>query len=265
MEPSISTSIFVPKGMESLPIEQCIENTRQAGFRLIEFSKRHQNIAPRASQLNDLGLSVWSVHGSFGTGALSASKRERQDTIEAETRRMEDAAAYAPCPYVIHYLNRFNDPSPGDYWKLSVETLLKQAERLSLTLAVESVPFKPEVNERYADSAEVAAFVRSLASEYAKITLDLNHSNLHEDLTDVAGNFHGLIANIHVSDNHGQREEHLVPGDGVIDFTGALQTIVNAGYAGPLNLECHTPGYPTPAELQDLRLWAENTIAQLAL
>lgn len=172
---------------------------------------------------------------------------------------------YAPCPYVIHMLDRQHDPKVSDWWKASAEALLRRAEEMNFVLALETAPYKIQLCQRYPDSAEIAAFVRDLDSPHMRACIDLNHSNLHENLTRVAANFDGLIANIHISDNHGITEDHLPPGEGGIDFVSALQAIINAGYRGPLNLECHTPGYPSHDELVALRLWCEEMITKLTI
>ena len=261
MQVSISTTIFKPKGKEGRPMVRAFQMLGEAGFRLIEVSRKDGDLAEVSGLLADNGLRVWAVHGSLGAGAVSPSADERRREVERESRRMEDAAAFAPCPYVIHYLYRQNAPAIGDYWKWSVEKLLRRAEELSLILAVETVPFKPEVNERYADSKEVADFVRSLASKSARVCVDINHSNLNETLPEAIANCSGLIADIHVSDNHGHGEEHLRPGEGVINFPEAMQAVIDAGYEGPLNLECHMTD--ALEDLIGLRKWSEGIIAGL--
>ena len=90
--------------------------------------------------------------------------------------------------------------------------------------------------------------------------MDINHANLREDLESVGKNCAGLISNIHVSDNHGEREEHLPPGEGIIDFPAALRAMIDAGYKGPCNLECTISTKPTVAILKGLRLYTEKCI-----
>ena len=99
-----------------------------------------------------------------------------------------------------------------------MEKLYEFYSKLGFTLCIETAPYKPKQNERYPDSAEIAAFVRSFQKDDLLMTIDINHSNIHEDLTTVCDNCNGLIRNIHVSDNHGEWEDHLPPGTGVIDL-----------------------------------------------
>lgn len=183
---------------------------------------------------------------------MSSDNALRQQAVENELRRMEDAAPYAPCPYVIHYLDRVLDPRPGRQFRKSVEQLHEKARELGFVLTLETAPYKPQVNERYPDSAEIADFVRSFASPNLLVTVDINHSNLKEDLLQVAINCRGLIGNVHISDNMGKNEDHLPPGEGTINIRGALLALIKCGYAGPCNVECHHP-HPTIPVLKQIK------------
>ena len=73
------------------------------------------------------------------------------------------------------------------------------------------------------------------------MTFDVNHANLHEDVLDAVTDCGGLIRHIHVSDNHGHREEHLVPGQGIIDLKAVIGKIYGTAYNGPCNFEFGFP------------------------
>jgi sugar phosphate isomerase/epimerase len=240
MELSISTTIFQTSEKTLCSFEKGLKMCADAGFEWIELSRKHSDLTRKKDFIESLGLKVWSVHGTIGGGATSASESERRETVEIELARMEDSAVFAPCPYVIHYLNRANDPAIGVAFRKSIEDLVEKAVELGLNLAIETVPHKSS-NERYPDSMEVAEFARSFDSPNVSVCVDLNHSNLNEDLIQVCSNCSGLISNIHVSDNHGEYEDHLPPGEGVIEFPPVFLALRKNGYAGPCNIECHVP------------------------
>lgn len=259
---SISTTIFGPKGMAVAPIEEALDRIAEAGYRHIEISRKHLKPGLTAETVARRGLKVWSAHGTMGGGAVSADEGKRRETVDREIELMELAAAFAPCPYVVHYLNRYNDDAPGAAFRRSVEELLRRAEGLGLSLAVETVPDKVE-NERFPPSREVVEFVRSLKSPNASVCLDVNHSNIGEDIFVVCRNCAGLVSNIHVSDNWGAMEDHLPPGQGSIPLAAVMQAVADGGYRGPLNMECHVPGYPSREVLTQMREWAEKTVVGL--
>ena len=257
---SISTTIFAPKGRVALPLPDCINILDEVGYQYVELSRNTLHWAACASHIQRSGLSVWAVHGTLDAKALSRSRNERRRAVTREIRTMEEAATYSPCPYVVHYLDCSFDPEVKRWWYYAVEELLRKAEDLELTLAIEILSPNVKKRERYADSQEIAGFVQAFQSEYLGVCVDLNHSNIEENLTDVASNFKGLISNIHVSDNHGLEEQHLPPGQGAIDFLGALRSLSSAGYEGPLNLEVHLQDFPTVENLRNLKAWAEKMV-----
>ena len=259
---SISTTVYGPKTKDCLPLETALRGIAEAGYAQIEVSRKHKGLAASAGLMESLGLRVWAVHGALGGAHIFDDEPRRRECVEREILHMKDSAPFAPCPYVIHYTSRSNDPRVAVAFRKSIEELVPAAEEMRLILAVETVPDKVQ-NERFPDSKEVTDFVRSFRSPFVQVCLDVNHSNLAEDLAAVAANCDGLISDIHVSDNHGKLEDHLPPGEGIIDLPAAMQAVADAGYEGPLNMEFHTPDYPTLAQLVAAREWAEATVAGL--
>ena len=261
MEISISTSIFPSYSGDSKKLSKALEMISLAGFKKIEFSREHFNLSKYEKILEELGLKVWAVHGLVAYEAVSLDEQVRTVAIEKDLARMEDSACFAPCPDVVHYVDRSNVPQVRSAFRKSIDELLIKAKELDFSLAIETVPYKPLIDERYADSKEISDFVRARDSKYLSVCLDLNHSNLKEDLVAVADNCKGLISNIHVSNNHGKTEDHCFPDDGVIDLQVAVNAIVKTGYKGPLNLECHTEKKVTTEMLKGLYEWAQETIS----
>ena len=239
MDISISTTIFYTGAKENCSFEKGLKMLRQAGYRQIEISRKHDDIADKKSIIDSLGVKVWSVHGTLSGDSISLSEELRRKSVEKEFIRMDEAQVYAPCPYVVHYHNRHQNPEIAKAFRKSIEELHEKAIETNLNLAVETAPYKPKQYDRHPDSLEIADFVRSFNSPNLSVCIDLNHSNLNEDLVRVSANCAGLISNIHVSDNHGEWEDHLPPGEGIIDFPKVFKALVKDGYTGPCNIECH--------------------------
>jgi sugar phosphate isomerase/epimerase len=215
----------------------------EAGFSSIELSRRHHNIASRADKILGTGIKMWAIHGIASDNTKS---------VIDEIKRMHDCAMFAQRPYVLHYLNRHNDPVYGKLFREKVDKLLDVALELDFCLAMETAPYKPEVNERYPDSFEIAEFVKGYNSPNLQMTIDINHSNLNENLVAVCENCEGMIVNVHLSDNHGIREEHLIPGEGIINFPEVFKKLRDCGYTGPWNLELHAEKEYTIEELKTI-------------
>ena len=256
MQPSQSTTIF-----GRVDLSEALEPLARAGYRHIELSRKSWRRAENKPMADDLGLRVWAVHGTLDLIAGIGTSAERQEAVDDELRAMDDVAVYAPCPYIVHHFCRNTDPDGVDDWKLLVEPLHERAKSLGFVLALEQLPVGSAF-PYVCKSAAVAEFVRSFDSEHVGLCVDFNHVNLVEDFTTVARNSAGIIRTIHISDNHGIREEHLPPGEGIIAWPEALSAIYDAGYEGPLNMELHVP--PTHELLVSTREWAERMADELA-
>ena len=253
MQPCLSTTIF-----GRVELKDTLKPIADAGYKLIELSRKSAHRAECKSMLDDMGIKVWSVHGTFHLHRVFGEHVSVQDDVDRELRAMEDVAVFAPCPYIVHYLCRNTEPGGPEEWREAVEPLHEQAKAIGFTLCVETVPSKEYGSSipYLVKSREAADFVRSFDSRHLAVCVDLNHVNMWEDIAETTAVCNGLIRNIHVSDNHGKCEEHLIPGDGIIDWQRTLTHVVRAAYRGPLNLELHVE--PSPEALVRARQWAEE-------
>ena len=249
---SLSTCAVSAKACPELSLAGRLEMVCRAGYEYIEFDHPAAEPLNRAEVLpaiRNSGLKVWAVHGIMKDGCLSPDETVRKAAVEKAFRFAAELAEFAPCPLVEHYFDRFNDPAPGKRFRRSVEELYEKVSALGFILCIETVPWKPWTDERYADSLEVSEFVRSFRKDDLQMTFDVNHSNIHEDLIHAAENCAGLVKDIHVSDNHGECEEHLPPGEGIIDFPAAFRALRANGYTGPCNLEFSFKGRTPTVEM----------------
>ncbi len=258
----LSTTVFGPETPE-LSLEEMIQRVATAGYKFVELSRKQHDLAGRSRFINEAGLRVWSIHGTLADTAASPEEPLRRAAVMEEFKRMDDVAAFAPCPYVIHYVDRYLNPDYGRSFRKSVSELYQHASPLGLVLAIETAPYKPLQNERYPDSAEIAALVRSFAAPDLGMTIDINHSNINEKLSVVCDNCNGLIANVHISDNYGEWEDHLPPGQGVIPLAETFAALRHNGYAGPCNLEFHAQSAPYAEFLRNIKKDVERQLGWL--
>ena len=80
--------------------------------------------------------------------------------------------------------------------------------------------------------------VRKVNRSNVGITLDVGHAVIagHNPLDYVHLLFDELF-HVHLHDNHGETDEHLPLGQGVIDYVGLIQTLKQLGYQGAITLE----------------------------
>jgi sugar phosphate isomerase/epimerase len=118
----------------------------------------------------------------------------------------------------------------------SLAILSENLRRDDLTLVLES-PL-PHLIGGHPDEF---AWLISEVHDSMRVCLDTGHTalgrNWHRFL-EVAG---PRLVHVHASDNRGQRDDHLPPGDGTIDWGEVVRTLHASGYSGWIMLELGCP------------------------
>lgn len=241
---TLSTCAFALKPGEEKNLPYHFENAIQGGFEGFELAFIYKGKAEDLfNAAKDAQVDICAVHGLMSGYAAVKDKALRDKAFEEAYRYLAEFAEFAPCPIVEHYWSRYNDPDMAKYFRDTVDRLLEKTQELGFIFCMENAPYNPEEYERYPDVAEVTDFVKSFDGKMA-MTFDVNHANLHEDVFAAVETGKDVIRHIHISDNHGFREEHLVPGQGIIDLKSVVKAIYKTAYDGPCNFEFGFPkGY----------------------
>lgn len=67
------------------------------------------------------------------------------------------------------------------------------------------------------------------------ITLDLGHANIqigNSGILEFLDNYSERIGHLHIHDNHGVYDEHLIPGDGTLDYKAIMEKITDVEFQG---------------------------------
>ena len=67
--------------------------------------------------------------------------------------------------------------------------------------------------------------------------LDLGHANIDEGVVEAIREVSSRLIHVHASDNHGERDEHLVPGRGTIPWNDVFAALRDIGFPGPFTVE----------------------------
>ncbi len=198
-------------------------------------------------------MQVWSVHAPFGGGVdLSAPDELARRESVGQIRRAYEVASALGANYVVVHAGVTTGDEDEQQIRLrqslrSLNCLLKRACQLGVELVVEYLPAnKPRLCN---DSTQIRQIL-SLCDGIPGVCLDTNHANLREDLADATRALADWIVTVHLSDNDGEREMHMMPGEGVIDWSEFMDVLDEIDYEGPLVYEA--VGGETVAERMEM-------------
>ncbi len=206
---------------------------------------------------HELGV---SVHSSFWDLNPASHYRELLELTLKQARQSIDACRALGGEIVAVHFGTCPVPEAKEFlegakrrYRGFIKQCLPYAQERGVTLALENAGGQPNTYPSTAE--ELGQFVAGF--EGAKITFDIGHAHLAERRTGrkdtgaaIARSIEGLrehLAHVHVHDNHGERDEHLPPGDGDIDFKPAASALRTIGYGGLLIVEPWSPRHPLEA------------------
>ncbi len=136
--------------------------------------------------------------------------------------------------------------------------LAEHAKRRGVQLA-----FEPEPEMLVDDMAKFEVLKKHITSARFGLTLDIGHVFCTESapFRQIYGKFANLIRNIHIEDIRGRKHEHLMFGEGELDFVAILRVLTDNKYNGLVNVELSRDGHRAP-EVARRSLEFLNTICQ---
>jgi sugar phosphate isomerase/epimerase len=272
MERLLSTYLFVSRKLT----RDLISQIGGAGFHGVEIfcSRSHFDYTNRAEIQNiagalaDARLKLTSLHAPTsrdlsatreGGQPLSICEVERVRRIEAmdELKRAIDVAEELPFSRMIFHMGGSRetaDPRKRDAAFSSLEHLILHAKHVGVTICVENT------TSEMGSPAYLRSFIDETRLTGLRVNFDIGHANLADGAEEnrIAEGFEPvreLVASTHIHDNHGEKDEHLPPYEGSIDWTAAVTLLKTAPEANlPLTLELKEkigPEAPTPQQQLD--------------
>jgi sugar phosphate isomerase/epimerase len=186
-----------------------------------------------ASWLAGHNLTLHSIHSpttrdfhpTRESGApLSISDPERlrrQDAVD-EIKRALDMVEHVPFRFCVQHVARPRDIPDERRWDAtfsSLEHLSLFARQRGVTMALENTPGE------MATPANLKNFLERTRLTSVKLCLDTGHAHLEGGVGAALEAIRDLVVTTHVHDNHGERDEHLLPYEGTIDWNAALPAL----------------------------------------
>jgi len=247
MKLSLSSFIYF-----NYPLEEAIRRTAAAGFDGIDIwgGRPHayrndlseREILALRQLLQEEGLAVASfipAQFRYPSSLCSPNETIRQDSVRYIQDSIETAAALgAPIVSVCPGHTLYGQGKEDGIERLSESlwAITEFAGRHSIRVAIE--PADKYETDLLLTCADTLALIEKLGYENLGVLLDNGHAQVvGESSVDAVELLGDKLFHIHVDDNNGLRDQHVVPGDGAFDFPPFVAALRKAGYDGYLAAE----------------------------
>ncbi len=212
-----------------------------------------------ASALSEHGLELHSLHSPTERDAISGhqtgmpisiSDPERIRRIDAvdEVKRALEVAERIPFAYLVQHIGsgrQSADPRKLDAAFASLENLAIFAKHRGVTIAIENK----------ADELSCPTSLHQFIQEthlQVKFCFDTGHAHIEGGVQAGLELMRDRVAMVHIHDNHGDKDEHLPPGEGTIDWKATCAQLAGAGEMPALVMELKEkgPGVPSVDEIR---------------
>ncbi len=174
---------------------------------------------------------------------LSPTPEERGRRLDF-LRRATDVAQILGSDALSFWSGTPSASEPDDLlWERLIDgcsSLLDHAREREVRLA-----FEPEPGMFIDTMARFGRLKERLPDPLFGLTLDIGHLHCQGEvpISDYLRQWKDLLWNVHIEDMRGGVHEHLMFGEGEIDFKPVLQTLKEIGYAGGVHVELSRHGY----------------------
>ncbi|HVJ08652.1 MAG TPA: sugar phosphate isomerase/epimerase family protein [Acidisarcina sp.] len=233
----ISTHVFLRQRLHPGLLDQLTRGGAQA----IEIfaARQHFNYTDRA-QVREISewfrsnpVHAFSLHapvfpdlemGRDGVPSVNVVHPDKSRRIDAmdEIKRALETAEQLPLDYMILHLGDREDawnPRTLEHSLTALEHLQAFARPLGVGLLVENLQ-----NEVTAPANNLEILATGHFDDIG-VCLDLGHAHLGEGIPAVIGTLKERIRSAHIHDNLGDKDSHLWPGEGNIDWTEAMREL----------------------------------------
>jgi sugar phosphate isomerase/epimerase len=250
-------------GFANHKLEDALEIIAECGYRGVALTLDNYHCNPFTVEPADINrlrqlLEKLNLRAVIETGArylLNSRQKHFPTLVSTEgrqirlefLRRAVDIAAElrAEC---VSFWSGTAEPSIPEHqaWDWLVTGCLalnEHAKRRGVQLA-----FEPEPGMLVDDLAKFEVIKKHITSARFGLTLDIGHAFCTETapFRQTFGKFANLVRNVHIEDIRNRKHEHLMFGEGELDFPAILRVLADNKYTGLVNVELSRDSHRAP-------------------
>ena len=183
--------------------------------------------------------------GAPAVNVLHPEKTRRIDAMDEMKRALESAEHLGFSKLIVHLGEPTDTWSPRtiEYALNALEHLGAFAQPLGVHVLIENLLSEPTTPEHLMLILELGHL------HNVGVCLDLGHAHVTVGTDAAFATLGPRIASVHVHDNHGQKDEHLWPGDGTIDWAATAEALGKLEKPPAIVLEISQSLGETPASI----------------
>jgi sugar phosphate isomerase/epimerase len=233
----LSTHLFLKQRLHP----GLLDLTARSGVQAVEIfaARQHfdytsrEHVAELKSWFASSELAPFSMHaplfpdremGRAGAPAVNVIHPEKSRRIDSmdEIKRALEVAEHIPFKQLVTHLGEKSDGwslRTMEYATTALEHLGAFAKPLGVRVIIENLTSDATTPEHLMMILEMAHL------DNIGVCLDLGHAHMTVGVVEAFATLGNRIAEVHVHDNHGFKDEHLWPGDGTIDWPATAASL----------------------------------------
>ena len=258
---AISTYVYVKERLHPGLLDSLARGGAQAieifaARQHIDYANRKQHVREIADWFRDSGVPLHSVHspmhsdyesGRAGGPPVNVASTDRATRIEAmdEVKRALEIAEQIPFRFLVQHLGKSDemfDDRKLEAAMTSIEHLRAFAKPLGVRILLENIPNELSTPDRLVEFIKLAHF------DDVGVCFDFGHAHLMSNVSEAFEILKNHIQSTHVHDNKRDKDTHLWPGAGSIDWKQAMELLRSAPHTPPLLLEVEADEKTNPVE-----------------
>ena len=247
---AISTCVYLKERLHPGLLDGLVRGGAQAieifaARQHIDYANRKQHVREIADWFRSSGIPLNSVHsplygdyefGRTGAPPVNVASTDRAGRIEAmdEIKRALEIAEQIPFRFLVQHLGTSNesfDERKFEAAMTSVEHLRAFAKPLGVKILLENIPNELSTPDKLVEMIHNAHF------DDVGVCFDFGHAHMMSSVRESFEILRNQVCSTHVHDNDKDKDLHLWPGQGTIDWKEAVELLRSAPQRPPLLLE----------------------------
>ena len=250
MQRAVSTYLFVKERLHPGILDGLVRSNVEAieifaARQHLDYANRKAHVKEIADWFRGGSVPLNSVHsplysdyewGRAGAPPVNVCSTDRATRIEAmdEIKRALEIAEQIPFRFLVQHLGTPNESFSEKKFEAamtSIEHLRAFAKPLGVRILLENIPNELSTPDRLVEMIQGAHF------DDVGVCFDFGHAHIMSSVSEAFEILRNHIRSTHVHDNAKDKDTHLWPGQGTINWKEAIELLRSAPQTPPMLLE----------------------------